>query len=131
MSDLKYARPVIRDLVKRLQFRATYGRPCYIKRDTTYAALIVPHLSNGPTGPYSWLKTYQRATVHEAVVLGYVILGPNLVDVPEHDGAVGAWYRDPEHMGRTIVVPQTKCGRCGCVDPGCLECIHGACGGVA
>lgn len=130
MTDPKHARPAIRDLIERLTFRATYGRPSYIKRNTVHAALITPHLTDSPDGPYSWLKTYKRSTIREAVTLGYVILGADLIDVPEHAGAAGAWYRNPDHKGRTIVVPQTECARCGCVDPGCLECILGSCGGV-
>lgn len=105
VAELKHARPVIRDLVKTLRFRSSYGRPIYIKQTQTYAALIVPHLTDGADGPYSWLKTYQRTTIHEAVVLGYVVLGPDLVEVPEHAGAVGAWYRDPALLGRTIALP--------------------------
>lgn len=127
MSDLKDARPIIRDLVGLLTFRASYGRPSYIKRTTVHAALIVPHLTDGPDGTYSWLRTFQRSTIHEAAVLGYIVLGPELVDVPEHAGKAGAWYRDPSHLGRTIAAPQTECGRCGCIDPGCLECILANC----
>jgi hypothetical protein len=105
MPDVKLARPVIRELVGILQFRASYGRPCYIKRNTLDAALIVPHLTDGPDGSYSWLRTFRRDTVHEAVVLGYVVLGLDLVEVPVHYGATGAWYRSSDHYGRTISLP--------------------------
>lgn len=105
MADLKYARPVIRELVHLLKFRITYGRPCYIKQSQSHAALIVPHLSDGPDGPYSWLRGFQRSTIHEASVLGYITLGPCLVEVPEHAGKVGGWYRDSDLLGRTITLP--------------------------
>ena len=100
MSTPIVRRP-IRDLVQLLGFRATYGRPCYIKRNTVHAALIVPTLTNGPTGSYSYLKTFQRATIHEAAVLGFVTLGAELVDVPEF-GAVSHWSTEPALQGRTI-----------------------------
>lgn len=100
--NLKHARPVIRDLVERLMFRATYGRPCYIKRNDLHAVLIVPELTDGPDGPYSWVRTYRRTTIHEAVVLGYITLGPELVEVPTHSGAAGAWYRSADHRGYII-----------------------------
>jgi len=102
VPDLKAARPVIRELVDLLQARTSFGRPCYVKRSSTHAALIVPHLTAGPDGSYSWLRTFQRGTIREAVVLGYVILGPDLVEVPVHYGASGAWYRSADHYGRTI-----------------------------
>lgn len=101
VADLKHARRPIRDLVQILRFRASYGRPCYIKRNTVHAALIVPTLTGGPDGPYSYLKTYQRGTIHEAVVLGFVTLGAELVDVPEF-GAVSHWSTEPALKGRTI-----------------------------
>lgn len=103
MPDLKHARRPIRDLVAILGFRATYGHPCYIKRNTVHAALIVPTLSDGPDGSYGYLKTFQRATIHEAVVLGFVTLGADLVDVPDF-GAISHWSTEPALQGRTITL---------------------------
>jgi hypothetical protein len=105
MPDLKHARRPIRDLVKILEFRATFGRPCYVKRNHQYAALIVPQYTDGPNGSYAYLKTYQRATVDEAVILGYVVLGDRLVDVPEFAIAGTHWTAEPAHQGRTIALP--------------------------
>lgn len=102
VPDLKAARPVIRELVDLLQFRGTFGRPCYVKHSSTHAALIVPHLTDGADGPYSWARTFRRDTIHEARLLGYITLGPDLGPVPDHAGAHGAWYRSPDHYGRTI-----------------------------
>ena len=95
-------RPAVQDLIRHLQYRGSFGRPCYIKRNTRHAALIVPELRNGPEGPYAHLKTFDRATVHEAVILGAVVLGPDLVDVPACSGNRNHWATDPGHMGRTI-----------------------------
>jgi hypothetical protein len=102
VNDLKHARKPIRDLVKQLEFRSTFGRPCYLKRNTVHAALIVPMLRNGADGPYSYVKTYQRATVHEAIVLGYITLGPDLGVVPEFAVASTHWSASPDLFGRTI-----------------------------
>ncbi|MGW4505758.1 hypothetical protein ACWENO_14070 [Streptomyces sp. NPDC004436] len=103
MPDLKHARPAIRQLVRILNFRATFGRPSYIKWTEHQVALIVPHLTNGPDGPYSYLRGFQRATVREAVLLGYVRLGergqvPAFADVSNHQW----WAAHPDHSGRTI-----------------------------
>lgn len=103
-------RPIIRDLVERLQVRASYGRPCFVKRSTYEAALIVPHLGGGAEGPYSWLVNYRRRTVDEAVELGLVVLGDDMVVVPDHAGDVGAWYRSADHFGRTISLPAAPGG---------------------
>lgn len=103
MADLKHARRPIRDLVHILRFRASYGRPCYLKRNTIHAALIVPTLTGGPDGPHSYLKTFQWSTIHEAVVLGFVTLGAELVNVPEF-GAVSHWSTEPALKGRTIAL---------------------------
>ncbi|MFE7972960.1 hypothetical protein [Streptomyces shenzhenensis] len=105
MPDLKHARRPIRDLVSHLEYRATFGRPVYVKRNQQYAALIVPELRNGAEGPYGYLKTYQRATVDEAVVLGYVVLGDQLVDVPGFSVAGRHWCTERAHQGRTIALP--------------------------
>jgi hypothetical protein len=104
MPDLKHARPAVRKLVAALQHRSSFGRPCYVKRNTTLAALIVPHLRNGADGPYSYLASFQRATVHEAAVLGYVVLGDSLVDVPPFDVAVRHWSAESAHKARTIAL---------------------------
>lgn len=104
MPDLKDVRQPIRDLVRHLEYRSTFGRPIYIKRNTQYAALIVPQLRNGADGPYSYLKTYQRATVHEAIKLGFVRLGDDLVDVPGFAVASTHWCAQPTHKGRTIAL---------------------------
>jgi hypothetical protein len=95
-------RPAVRELIYLLRFRSSFGRPCYIKRNTCHAALIVPELRNGAAGPYAHLKTFNRATVHEAVVLGAVTLGPALVDVPAFSGSRNHWAFDSGHQGRTI-----------------------------
>lgn len=102
MPDLKHARRPIRDLVKQLEFRSTFGRPCYIKRNTVHAALIVPMLRNGADGPYSYLRTFQRATIHEAAVLGFIALGPELGEVPAFQGPSTHWSASPDLWGRTI-----------------------------
>lgn len=102
MTALKNARPPIRDLVKHLEYRSTFGRPVYVKRNQQYAALIVPELRNGADGPYGYLKTYQRATVHEAIVLGFVRLGGELMDIPRFAIAGRHWCADAGLMGRTI-----------------------------
>ena len=103
MTGIKYARRPIRNLVKQLEYRSTFSRPCYLKRNTVHAALIVPMLRNGADGPYSYLRTFQRATIHEAVVLGFVTLGADLVDVPEF-GAVPHWSTESALQGRTITL---------------------------
>lgn len=95
-------RPAVRDLIKHLKYRSSFGRPCYIKRTIRHAALIVPELRSGADGPYAHLKTFDRATVHEAVVLGAVILGPALVNVPACSGRRDHWATDIGHTGRTI-----------------------------
>lgn len=97
-------RPAVQELINVLRFRSSFGRPCYIKRNARHAALIVPELRNGSDGPYAHLKTFDRATVHEAVVLGAVTLGPNLVDVPSFSGNRNHWAYDTAHQGRTIAV---------------------------
>jgi hypothetical protein len=102
VTGLKHARRPIRQLVKQLEFRSTFGRPCYLKRNTVHAALIVPMLRAGADGPYSYVQTFQRATIHEAIVLGFVVLGPALVDVPEFAGPSTHWSTSPGLMGRTI-----------------------------
>lgn len=103
MNDaLKQARRPIRDLVRHLEYRSSFGRPVYVKRNTQHAALIVPQLRNGADGPYAYLKTYQRATVHEAIALGFVRLGADLVDLPEFSGPGSHWCADRGLMGRTI-----------------------------
>ncbi|OUD03357.1 hypothetical protein [Streptomyces swartbergensis] len=102
MTKLSTYRPAVRDLISLLRFRSSFGRPCYIKRNQRHAALIVPELRNGPDGPYAHLKTFDRATVHEAVVLGAVRLGPELVDVPAFSGNRNHWAFEPAHRGRTI-----------------------------
>ncbi|MGQ4353230.1 hypothetical protein [Streptomyces drozdowiczii] len=99
-------RPAVRNLISLLQFRASFGRPCYIKRNRQHAALIVPELRNGAEGPYAHLKTFDRATVHEAVVLGAVALGPELVDVPAFNGNRNHWAYEAAHQGRTIQLRQ-------------------------
>lgn len=108
MPDLKDVRQPIRDLVRHLEYRSTFGRPIYIKRNTQYAALIVPQLRNGVDGPYSYLKTYQRATVHEAITLGFVRLGSELMDIPEFAGVGKHWCTDPGLMGRTIALTEAQ-----------------------
>lgn len=95
-------RPAIQDLIKHLEYRGSFGRPCYIKRDTRHAALIVPELRNGADGPYAHLKTFQRTTVDEAIERGFVTLGPSLVDVPACSGNRNHFATDIGHMGRTI-----------------------------
>lgn len=95
-------RPAVRDLIHHLRYRGSFGRPCYIKRNTRHAALIVPELRSGTDGPYAHLKTFDRATVHEAVVLGAVVLGPDLVEVPGFSGNRNHWAFDAGHKGRTI-----------------------------
>jgi hypothetical protein len=95
-------RPAIRRLLADLEYRSGFGRSCYIKRNTRHAALIVPELRSGAEGPYAHLKTFDRATVREAVVLGAVTLGPDLVDVPSFSGNRNHWAFDSGHQGRTI-----------------------------
>ncbi|WP_327335925.1 hypothetical protein OG384_04620 [Streptomyces sp. NBC_01324] len=95
-------RPAVRDLINLLRFRSTFGRPCYIKRNRQHAALIVPELRNGADGPYAHLKTFDRATVHEAVALGAVTLGRDLVNVPAFSGNRNHWAYESAHQGRTI-----------------------------
>lgn len=95
-------RSAIQELIDLLRFRSTFGRPCYIKRDTRHAALIVPELRNGADGPYAHLRTFQRTTIDEAIDRGFVTLGPALVDVPACSGNRNHWATDIGHMGRTI-----------------------------
>jgi hypothetical protein len=102
MSKTSAYRPAVRDLIERLRFRSSFGRPCYIKRNQRHAALIVPELRDGTDGPYAHLKTFDRATIHEATVLGAVTLGPELVDVPAFSGNRNHWAFDTNHLGRTI-----------------------------
>lgn len=99
-------RPAVRDLISLLRFRSTFGRPCYLKRNSRHAALIVPELRDGADGPYAHLKTFDRATVHEAVVLGAVSLGAALVDVPAFSGNRNHWAFEIAHQGRTIQLRQ-------------------------
>ncbi|WP_103512961.1 hypothetical protein [Streptomyces sp. SM13] len=100
-------RPAVRDLIGLLRFRSSFGRPCYVKRNSRHAALIVPELRNGADGPYAHLKTFDRATIHEAVIVGAVTLGPNLVDVPAFSGNRNHWAYEIAHQGRTIQLRQT------------------------
>ena len=95
-------RPAIQELIGLLRFRASFGRPCYIKRTTGYAALIVPELRDGTEGPYTHLRTFQRTTLDEAISRGFVVIGPALVDVPACSGNRSHWATDIGHMGRTI-----------------------------
>lgn len=95
-------RPAVQELIDLLRFRSSFGRPCYIKRNTRYAALIVPELRNGTDGPYAYLRTFQRTSVDEAITRGFVTLGPALVDVPACSGNSSHWATDIGHMGRTI-----------------------------
>lgn len=104
MPDISPARPPVRDLAELLRIHRTYGRPCYIKRNSRYAALIVPHLTTGSTGPYMWWRTFQRIIFDDAVQRGLFVLG-GLGPVPEIDAASGAWYGDMGHHGRTIALP--------------------------
>lgn len=90
------------DLVKILAFRATMGRPCYIKFANTDAALIVPHLTDGAEGPYSYLRTFRRFTVDLAVDRGLVVLGPDRVEVPPIGGT--HWSAQAGLKGRTIAL---------------------------
>lgn len=108
MTKTAAYRPAVRDLISLLRFRSTFGRPCYIKRNQRHAALIVPELHNGTNGPYAHLKTFDRATVHEAVVLGAVTLGPNLVDIPAFSGNHNHWAFEAAHQGRTIQLRQAN-----------------------
>jgi hypothetical protein len=93
-------RPVLQDLGQVLAFRATFGRPCYVKRTVHRAALMVPHLQDGTDGPYAILRTYRRGTINEAVELGLVVVGDDLVEVPPVGGR--HWAAQPEMRGRTI-----------------------------
>lgn len=104
MTGLKAARRPIRELAHILEYRTSFGRPCYVKRNTLYAALIVPMLRSGADGPYSYIRTFQRATLHEAQVLGFVVLGEQLVDVPAFEIAGTHWCAEPAHQGRTIAL---------------------------
>ncbi|MEU1433979.1 hypothetical protein ABZ438_07760 [Streptomyces sp. NPDC005786] len=106
MAKAATYRPAVRELINLLRFRSSFGRPCYIKRNRQHAALIVPELRNGAEGPYAHLKTFDRATVHEAVVLGAVTLGPDLVDVPAFSGNRNHWAFEIAHQGRTIQLRQ-------------------------
>jgi hypothetical protein len=108
MTEISLYRPAIRNLIALLRFRSSFGRPCYIKRNQRHAALIVPELRNGADGPYAHLKTFDRATVHEAVVLGAVTLGADLVDVPAFSGNRNHWAFDSNHTGRTIELTETQ-----------------------
>ncbi|MET7975806.1 hypothetical protein ABZW44_22725 [Streptomyces mirabilis] len=102
MAKTSTYRPAVRNLISLLRARSSFGRPCYIKRTTRHAALIVPELRSGADGPYAHLKTFDRATVHEAVVLGAVTLGPDLVNVPACSGNRNHFATDIGHTGRTI-----------------------------
>ncbi|WP_372344646.1 hypothetical protein [Streptomyces sp. KL116D] len=99
-------RPAIQNLINQLRYRSTFGRPCYIKRTKRHAALIVPSLRSGADGPYELIQTFERATVHEAVVLGAVTLGPDLGDVPAIPGK--HWAADPNRYGRTIQLTERE-----------------------
>jgi hypothetical protein len=102
MARKFFIRPAIQELIDLLRFRSSFGRPCYIRRDTRYAALIVPELRNGTNGPYAYIRTFQRATIDEAIDRGFVTLGPALIDVPACSGDRNHWATDIGHMGRTI-----------------------------
>ncbi|MGQ4340339.1 hypothetical protein ACN6LF_005208 [[Kitasatospora] papulosa] len=106
MKKTSVYRPAVRDLIGLLRFRSSFGRPCYIKQNSRHAALIVPELRDGTEGPYAHLKTFDRATIHEAVVLGAVTLGPALVDVPAFGGNRNHWAYEAAHQGRTIQLRQ-------------------------
>ncbi|MFE9850262.1 hypothetical protein ACFYPN_15830 [Streptomyces sp. NPDC005576] len=108
MAKAATYRPAVRDLINLLAFRSSFGRPCYIKRNSRHAALIVPELRDGADGPYAHLKTFDRATIHEALVLGAVALGPDLVDVPSFAGNRSHWAFEPAHQGRTIKLKQVS-----------------------
>lgn len=104
MTETTRLRPAVRELLNLLRFRSTYGRPCYVKRANNDAAVIVPHLTDGPSGPYSYLRTFRRATLDEAVELGLVRVGADRVDVPPIGGK--HWSAQPEMRGRTIALTQ-------------------------
>lgn len=97
-------RPVIKELMRLLAFRQTYGRPCFVKWTRTHAALIVPHLTNGPDGPYSYLRGFHRSTIEEASLCGFITLGSTRVIVPNYASGPGIWANTPEHEGRTIAL---------------------------
>lgn len=104
MSSLRSG--AVRDLVKILQFRATFGRPTYVKfgpGDT--AALIVPSLRDGETGPYEYLRTFTRTTVTRAQVAGLVSVGAEVVDAPAIGGT--HWAAQPALKARAITVLPT------------------------
>lgn len=102
MTALKDARPGVRHLVRDLRFRSSFGRPCYVKYTEGLAALIVPHLSSGADGPYSYLRMVHRTTVREAINLGFITIGAERVDVPAFDSNTSHWSAHPYHQGRTI-----------------------------
>jgi hypothetical protein len=103
MTDTQIVPPAVQNLLTLIKFRASYGRPCYLKRNSTNAALIVPSLSTGPDGPYEYLRTFRRTTTDEAIRLGLTELGPQLVDVPL-TGTGTHWVFEPAHKGRTIAL---------------------------
>lgn len=100
-------RPAVQELIDLLQFRSSFGRPCYIKRTQRYAALIVPELRNGTDGPYAHARTFQRTTVDEAINRDFVTLGPVLGPVPACSGDRNHWATDIGHTGRTIQLTET------------------------
>jgi hypothetical protein len=102
VSKTSTYRPAVRELIHLLRFRSSFGRPCYVKRNQRHATLIVPELRNGADGPYAHLKTFDRATIHEAAALGAITLGPDLVDVPAFSGNRNHWAYGTGHQGRTI-----------------------------
>lgn len=95
-------RPAIQELIDQLRYSSTFGRPCYIKRDSRYAALIVPELSSGAEGPYAHARTFQRTTLDEAINRGFVALGSVRGPVPACSGDRNHWATDIGHPGRTI-----------------------------
>ncbi len=102
VADQIRTRPAVRELTQLLKFRSSFGRPCYVKRNKNMIALIVPHLRDGADEPYAFLRCFTRATLHDAIDHGHVVLGDELADVPAFEGPVMHWAAEPAHQGRTI-----------------------------
>ena len=100
MSDLAVFRRPVRNLARLVAAREGAHSPCWLIRTHDNCALIVPSL----TARMEYLRTFKRATVDEAEVLGLIVLGGRMEDVPPFTGAP-RWLVDlGASMGRTVSV---------------------------
>jgi len=100
VSDLTIYRRPVRNLTRLIAFRQGMHSPCWLVRTHDNCALIVPSL----TARMEYLRTFKRATVDEAEVMGLIVLGGKLEDVPPFTGCPRWLTEMGASMGRTVSV---------------------------